>query len=38
VFLEGVIVKERPHYRYRDPITIWQLTRVLYLVALLVYL
>ena len=37
VFLEGVVVKERPHYRYRDPMTIWRLTRVLYPVALPVY-
>jgi hypothetical protein len=37
VFLEGVVVKERPRYRYRDPMTIWRLARVLYLVALLVY-
>jgi hypothetical protein len=38
VFLEGVVVKERLRCRYRDPVTIWRLTRVLYLVALLVYL
>ena len=38
VFLEGVVVKERPRRRCRDPMTIWRLTRVLYLVALLVYL
>ena len=38
VFLEGVVVKERPRYRYRDPMTIWRLARVLYPVALPVYL
>jgi hypothetical protein len=38
VFLEGIVVKERPRYRYMDPITIWQLARVLYPAALLVYL
>jgi hypothetical protein len=38
VFLEGIIVKERPRYRYRDPMTIWQLARVLHPVVLLVYL
>jgi hypothetical protein len=38
VFLEGVIVKERPRHRYRDPITIWRLARVLYPVVLPVYL
>jgi hypothetical protein len=37
VFLEGVVVKERPHRRYRDPMTIWRLARVLYLVVLPVY-
>jgi hypothetical protein len=37
VFLEGIVVKERPRYRYRDPMTIWRLARVLYPAALLVY-
>jgi hypothetical protein len=37
VFLEGVVVKERPRRRYRDPMTIWRLARVLYPAALLVY-
>jgi hypothetical protein len=37
VFLEGVIVKERPRHRCRDPMTVWRLARVLYLVVLLVY-
>jgi hypothetical protein len=37
VFLEGVVVKERPRYRYRDPTTIWRLVRVLHPVALPVY-
>ena len=37
MFLEGIIVKERLYYRYRDPITIWRLARVLYPGALLVY-
>jgi hypothetical protein len=37
VFLEGVVVKERPRHRYRDPTTIWRLARVLYPAALLVH-
>jgi hypothetical protein len=37
VFLEGVVVKERPRCRYRDPMTVWRLARVLYPAALLVY-
>jgi hypothetical protein len=38
VFLKGIVVKERLRCRYRDPTTIWRLARVLYPVALLVYL
>jgi hypothetical protein len=37
VFLEGVVVKERPHHRYRDPTTVWRLARVLHPAALPVY-
>jgi hypothetical protein len=37
VFLEGIVVKERPHYRYRDPTTVWRLARVLHPAALPVY-
>jgi hypothetical protein len=37
VFLEGVVVKERPRYRCRDPTMVWRLARVLHLVALPVY-
>jgi hypothetical protein len=37
VFLEGVVVKERPRRRCGDPTTVWRLTRVLYPAALPVY-
>ena len=37
VFLEGVVVKERPRRRCGDPTTIWRLARVLYPAALPVH-
>jgi hypothetical protein len=37
VFLEGVVVKERPRHRCGDPTTVWRLARVLHPAALPVY-
>jgi hypothetical protein len=37
VLLEYVVVKGRPHYQGRDPVSIWWFTRVVYLATLLVY-